>query len=76
MSIIRIPTEFVKPLFRSGLFWTAILVLFLIFWLSKWKVSKAKEILRLLIKFVVGLVSLFLALFGIQVKKMFDEVGL
>jgi len=76
MNIIKIPFQIVKPLFRSIWFWVVILVLVLLFWASKGDVSKMAKVLKLLARFVFKVVELFLALFGIQVKKMFDEVGL
>jgi len=76
MNIIKIPFQIVKPLFRSVWFWGAVLVLVLLFWASKGDVSKMVKVLKLLARFVFKVVELVLAVFGIQVKKMFDEVGL
>jgi len=76
MNIIKIPFQIVKPLFRSVWFWGAVLVLVLLFWASKGDVSKMAKVLKLLARFVFKVVELVLAVFGIQVKKMFDEVGL
>lgn len=76
MNIIKIPFQIVKPLFRSVWFWGAVLVIILVFWLSKWKVSKAVAVLKLLAKMVGKLIVLFLGLFAIDLKKKFDEVGL
>lgn len=65
---------FVNSLLKSKLFWAVVAGLVLIFWLARWDASKAWKVVKLLGKFAVNLLALFLGLFGIQFKKILDGV--
>lgn len=65
---------FVNRLLGSKIFWSAMIALACILYLTKGSLSKTKEILRLMAKLAVNLVALFLGLFGIQFIKFFEEV--
>ena len=67
---------FVNRLPSSIWFWIAVAGVagLLVFWLAGWKASKAWKVVKLLGKFAVNLLALFLGLFGIQFKKILDGV--
>jgi len=73
MSIIRIPIQLVKSLLRSKFFWFSIGGFVLLLWLTKFDLSKVWKIIKLLAKFAVNLLALFLALVLSPFIKFFQE---
>lgn len=73
MSIIRIPTEFVKFLFRSKFFWFSIGGLVLLLWLTKFDFKKVWKILKLLGEMAIKIFALFLGLAISPFVKCFEE---
>jgi len=73
MSIIIIPIQIVKALLGSKFFWFSIGGFVLLLWLTKFDFSKVWKIIKLLGKFAVNLLALFLALFISPFVKTFQE---